>query len=59
MTRLVAGRSGYLIPTGAREFLFSEVSRQVLRPTQAHIQWVPGFFKWSEAGVFEVDHHLI
>ena len=59
MTRLGARRSVFLIPVGAREFLFSEVSTQFLRPTQSPIQYVPRFFQGREAEACEIDHHLI
>jgi len=40
----MAGWSGVGIPLGARDFLFHEMSRPALGPTQPFIVWLMGFF---------------
>ena len=53
-TRLQAGQSRIGIPAGARDFLFSEVSRLSLATTLPHIQGLLGFLGVSLLG-HEVD----
>jgi hypothetical protein len=40
--RLRTGWSGFRVPAGAGNFLFTTTSRPPLGTTQPHIQWVPG-----------------
>jgi len=40
-------------------FLFSQISRLVLGPTQPVIQWVPGFFLRIRRSGCETGHHLL
>jgi hypothetical protein len=49
MTRLQAERFRVRNPVGARDFLFSKISRPALGPTQPPVQWILGFFPGAEA----------
>jgi len=47
--RLWAGRFGFRIPAGKRDFLFSKSSTSALGTTQPPLQWVEWFFAEGEA----------